>query len=292
MLHQSITEAVAKASRRWEGTRARKSQNSQLLQAIKTLLEVRNDLNSSPDRLEDVPAEVIQECVKRWQAAKLSASTVNSRLSVLSILGVKTNKCWVKNRLAPKWWLRPEEQGRLLAHLRAAPSSFPTAPLVADYIEFVSYTGLRVEEALRLTWRDVTLRVTEVDGVTHSQSEMTVPGTKTQTSRASLALGVLPALLLLKRQKMGVGDEPRVFPIKYDHLHESWDKARAFLGEQDNPMATLKALRRTAARHLTVNGMPTEMVRAYFRHSNIKTTMGYLHLVGGYSTNEQRRFLS
>jgi integrase len=83
-----------------------------------------------------------------------------------------------------------------------------------------------------------------------------------------------------------------VFPIKYYHLHESWDKARAFLGEQDNPMATIKALRRTAARHLTTSGMPTEMVRDYLRHSDIKTTMGYLHLVGGYSVTEQRRWLS
>jgi integrase len=82
------------------------------------------------------------------------------------------------------------------------------------------------------------------------------------------------------------------FPIKYDHLHESWDKARAFLGEQDNPMATIKALRRTAARHLTTSGMPTEMVGDYLRHSDIKTTMGYLHLVGGYSITEQRRWLS
>jgi len=56
-------------------------------------------------------------------------------------------------------------------------------------------------------------------------------------------------------------------------------------------MATLKAMRRTAVRHLTVNGMPTEMVRDYLRHSDIKTTMGYLHLVGGYSTEEQRRYL-
>ena len=88
------------------------------------------------------------------------------------------------------------------------------------------------------------------------------------------------------------GDGQHVFPIKYDHLHEAWDKARGLLGELDNRMATLKALRRGAARHLTASGMPTEMVRAFLRHSNIKTTMGYLDLVGGYNVNEMRRFLS
>lgn len=291
MLHQSIASAVERVSRRWQGTRARASQNSQLLQAIKTLLEVRSDLNASPDRLEDVPTLVVQECVRRWQTAGLSPSTISARLSVLSVLGVKTNGCWVRNKLPPKWWLKPDDSERLLEYLRATPSPFPVALLLADYIEFISYTGLRVEEALRLTWRDFTLSVTEADGVMSSQSEMTVPGTKTQGSRAGLPLGVLPSVLLLKRQEMA-GDEPHVFPIKYDHLHELWNKARAFLGEQNNPMATLKALRRGAARHLTTNGMPTEMVRAYLRHSNIKTTMGYLHLVGGYNVNEMRKFLS
>jgi len=96
----------------------------------------------------------------------------------------------------------------------------------------------------------------------------------------------------LLRRKENAGGEPRIFPIAYDNLHELWDKARAFLGCADNHMATLKALRRTAARHLTINGMPTEMVRDYLRHENIKTTMGYLHLVGGYKTEEQRRWLS
>lgn len=297
MLHQSITEAVSKAERQWEGTRGKASQESQLRQALNTLLEVLG-ASAANVSLASVNTTQVQACVAKWRAEDKSPSTINSRLSVLSVMGINTDGCWVKNKLPPKWWLRPEEQDRLITYLRAPQLPFLMAPLLADYIEFISYTGLRVEEALRLSWRDVTLKVTEADGMMHSQSgmrslsEMDVPGTKTQRSRATLALGVLPSLLLLKRKEMAQGHELHVFPIKYDHLHEAWDKGRAFLGEQGNRMATLKALRRTAARHLTVNGMPTEMVRAYFRHSNIKTTMGYLALVGGYNVNEQRKFLS
>lgn len=291
MLHQTITAAVDKASKQWEGTRGKPSQESQLRQALNTLLEVLGSkaVNVSIDK---ITTAQVQKCVDKWIEEGKSPSTINSRLSVLSVLGINTDGCWVKNKLPPKWWLRPEEQERLVTYLRASQSPFPTAPLLADYIEFISYTGLRVEEALRLTWRDVSVRVTDHDGVMRSQSEMTVPGTKTQRSRATLALGVLPSLLLIDRQKGAAGEQLFVFPIKYDHLHEAWDKARAYLSEHDNPMATLKALRRTAARHLTVNGMPTEMVRAYLRHSDIKTTMGYLHLVGGYNVNEQRKYLS
>jgi integrase len=273
MLQQSLAEAVAVASKKWQGTRARASQISQLMQALKTVLQVLNERHSSLSALElkDITTPIVQECVKHWQSQELSPSTINSRLSVLGVIGVKTDGCWVKNKLPPKWWLRPDESSRLLAHLRATPAPFPSAPPLADYIEFVSYTGLRVEEALRLTWRDVTLKVIKVDGVLRSQSEMTVPGTKTRRSHATFALGDMPSLILLKRKKEG-GDNPFVFPIKCDHLHESWDKARAFLGEQDNPMATIKALRRTAARHLTASGMPTEMVRDCLRHSDIKTS--------------------
>lgn len=287
MLHETFTTACEKASKGWEGTRGKLSQESQLRQALNTLLGV-----IGPKPIDKVTPVHVQKCVDRWREEDKSPSTINSRLSVLSVLGINTDGCWVKNKLPPKWWLRPEDQSRLVAYLRAPTAPFPTAPLLADYIEFVSYTGLRVEEALRLTWHEMSLKVTEVDGVMRSQSEMTVPGTKTQRSRATLALGVLPTLLLIERQKGPAGDQLFVFPIKYDYLHDAWDKARAFLGEQDNPMATLKALRRTAARHLTVNGMPTEMVRAYLRHSDIKTTMGYLHLVGGYAVNEQRKYLS
>ena len=293
LLHESIITAVQKASKRWQGTRARASQISQLNRALKTVLEVLKDRNSSLNafELKHITIPVVQSCVERWLDDGKSPSTINSRLSVLGVIGVKTDGCWVKNKLPPKWWLRPDEQARLLEHLRATPSPFPTAPLLADYIEFISYTGLRVEEALRLKWTDLTLQFIKVDGVLHSQSEITVPGTKTKRSQATLALGDRPSFILYMRREMA-GDNPLVFPIKYDNLHESWNKARAFLGEQDNKMATIKALRRTAARHLTTSGMPTEMVRDYLRHSDIKTTMGYLHLVGGYSTNEQRRWLS
>jgi integrase len=98
-------------------------------------------------------------------------------------------------------------------------------------------------------------------------------------------------MLLAKRHAARARDEDPVFPINYDRLGTAWDRARVFLGVSNNPLATLKALRRTAARHLTVNGMPAEMVRNYLRHGSIHTTLGYLKLTGGYSTNEQRRWL-
>jgi len=185
-----------------------------------------------------------------------------------------------------------------LAYLRAKEPPFPRARLMADYVEWVCFTGMRVEEVLRMTWDDVRLDIrNEPDPKTGkaslvSYSEMTVPGTKTFDAQASLAISLRPALLLWKRRMMvvskGAGAE-RVFPINYDRLSVDWARPRAWLGATDNKLATLKALRRSAARNLTVNGMPTAVLKDYLRHSNITTTMGYLRLTGGYSTSEQRR---
>jgi integrase len=83
-----------------------------------------------------------------------------------------------------------------------------------------------------------------------------------------------------------------VFPITYTELNGVWQICRTHLAEQDNPLATLKALRRSAARYLHVTkGMPILLVRDYLRHSDVETTMEYLRLTGGINDAEYRRYL-
>lgn len=238
--------------------------------------------------------EAVEQCVQLWQSRdKLAPATINNRLRDLSIIGVNTSGCWQRVKLPLKWWLRPEECNRLLVWLREPPRErFAHAHLLADYIEFVSHTGLRVEENLRLRWLDVHLSIfTDEKGALVSRSEITVPGTKTSSAQATLPMAIAPAIILRKRKELAEPLATHVFPINYYSLQRAWIRARNFIGAGTNPLATLKALRRTAARHLTVNGMPTEMVRHYLRHEDIETTLGYLRLTGGYSTAEMRRWL-
>ena len=189
----------------------------------------------------------------------------------------------------PKWWLPPEKMAELLAYCRTRPEPFLRARLMADYIEWVCFTGMRVEETLRLKFDDVRLDIREEGNRLVSYSEFTVPGTG--DAPVTLALALIPALLIKRRLEARTGSNPHVFPINYDRLSRDWVHPRSFLREFDNKAATLKALRRSAARHLTVSGMPTPILMEYLRHSNIQTTMGWLRLTGGYSTNEQRRWL-
>jgi len=262
-----------------------------LRRSINTLCEVLGRSSSAASPADVTPAHVAA-CVRLWHSRdKLSNATINFRLTVLSAIGIDCADNWQTVRLPPKWWLRPDDCERLMAWLRSVPSPMPDAELVADYVEWVSWVGMRVEETLRLTWPDVSLDIAEEDGEVRNRSEITVPGTKTAAAQATLAIALPPALLLHRRLASRDPQVPQVFPIRYDILNERWMRCRKFLGVEDNPLATLKALRRTAARHLTTKGMPTDIVRQYLRHSNIKTTQDYLRLVGGYTTEEQRRWL-
>jgi integrase len=274
---------------KWAGTRGLRTNVSQLKGAITTLREVTATQGGSLT-VEAVTLENVRECTRRWRDHdRLAAETINARVRVLSSIGVDCTGCWQSPKRLLKWWLSPEKMALLLQHLRSRNPPFLRAQLMADYVEWTSYVGLRVEESLRLTWDDVRLDVRVTGDCLTNLSEITVPGTKTGSAQASLALSLIPALLLQRRKEAAVSSH--VFPISYRRLKRDWQHCRAFLGATDNKMATLKALRRTAARSLTVNGMPTAVLMSYLRHSNIKTTMGYLRLTGGYSTAEQRRWL-
>lgn len=290
---EPLTTTARRLKDSWGDRRGANSDDSQMRGALDTLCAVLGK-GSAVATVEEVTSAHVASCVAAWVAAGLSASTINKRLCIFSALKINCDGAWRRADKRLKWWLRPTECERLLAHLRVKPiPPFPQAELVADYVEWASHVGMRVEETLRLTWSDCLIAFEkDEEGKVVNLCEVSVPGTKTERAQASLALATLPALLLARRHAARDHSEPRVFPVQYDNLHDYWQRCRDFLGVRDNPLSTLKALRRTAARHLTTRGMPTDVVRQYLRHSDIQTTMGYLRLVGGYTTGEQRKWLS
>lgn len=184
-----------------------------------------------------------------------------------------------------KWYLPEDKVPPLLARLRALASVEREFmyDCLAFFIRWTTRTGLRIEESLRLEWdRDLAEDLTWVR----------VPGLKTATSQATLPLGQEVSEVLVQWRGI-LGDNKKwVFPINYEELALAWTEARKFLGAEDDPTATLKALRRSAARYLHVDcGMPLHMVQQYLRHESMDTTLEYLRLTGGYGTEEMRRYL-
>lgn len=266
-VHQpTLTETLEAVQRgAWRGLRTLDRSVSQARMSIKLLAMLQ--VHSAP--------EVTPAILGRFIDASLcncSPATLNVRLSALRALGVNVPG---SHRAAPprKWYLRPEDEDRL--------ADCPgLLPVTRAFIAWTCATGLRVEESLRLRWRDMDRELSVVE----------VPGTKTLGSAAPLPLSEEARGVLMARA-YGAIPSDIVFPIEYRALRAQWQIARTYLGYGDVPTATLKALRRSFARRAHLKGMPADVLRQYLRHGSLRTTMGYLHLVGGYSHEEMRRWL-
>ena len=293
MSSETLDQALGRIwQNEWQHKRSGPTLKSQAEIAVYTIKRIVTGKSGlEPREYVDVTAQQVsrfhvQQATSDWYATGLSPATITKRLNCLSKLGViiEGNKVHVPKQL--KWHLKESDKLRVLGWLRAWTTAGMWHPtdLLAFYIEWTTVTGLRIEETLRLTWGDFS----------QDFSAVSVPGLKTASSQATLPLGH-KAQDVLVQLKAGAGlaiDSQRIFLTDYDELNAAWQEVRKHFGWQDDPTATLKALRRSAARYLHVDcGMPLDMVRQYLRHEGINTTLEYLRLTGGYGTEEMRRFL-
>lgn len=307
---------------RWADLRSKDVLYAQGRNAIATLVL----LGYEPGHLttvQEVDHTSAAQCITRWQSSGAAPDTIRKRLNVLRAMGVDLGKAEDRPKLSAKrplkWWLNPTDHERLVGWLievvtadevRGAYSQAERL-LLAAYIDFVAYSGLRVEEALALAPRGISYSFkTSSLALSHDPRDcasITVMGTKTAGSHATLPLmpEAYDALARAWRAStssglhFAVGVTRPVFAFgptpeaSYNRLAALWEHCREYLGVKDNPTATLKALRRVAARNLhIVKGMPLDMVREYLRHEDIKTTQGYLKLTGGYGEKEMRAWLT
>jgi integrase len=236
-----------------------------------------------------VTAEHVKQATAAWYGKGSSPATINKRLSCLAAMGLPVEGNYKTVPKVLKWWLTPKDEERLLGFLRRRFSDMTLRDTLlrettARLIWLTTRVGLRTEEALRLRFDDFTLNP--------NSATIHIRGTKTFGADATLALGPDVSTMVSAWQLMVGGTSGLVFPITYTELNGVWQICRTHLAEQDNPLATLKALRRSAARYLHVTkGMPILLVRDYLRHSDVETTMEYLRLTGGINDAEYRRYL-
>lgn len=277
MADETLSQALARVDRdRWSRMRSGKTLYSQAKAGVTGLHCLVGDCP-----VQSVTPSTLAVLTAQWYKAGTAPATIQKRLNCLSALGVNVEGCRVKEPKVLKWWLRPEDEERLVRDFG------PTGEF-ALFVRWTTRTGLRVEETLALTWGDFVW----------GRGELTVPGTKTDGSQATIVLSseaLEIAQALFGTPATGVWNLPahmRMVRTEYTALRSQWQAARQRYGWETIPTATLKALRRTAARYLHVTcGMPLDIVRQYLRHEDIKTTLGYLRLTGGYSTEEMRKYL-
>lgn len=279
----TLEQALRKAAiTRWNG---RRSAPVLISCAESLLLAVAKAEGSSIDQMlvrEVTPAKVAS-AVTEWTRAGLAPSTINKRLTCAGVCGLPVAGLFVYDPPKPKWWLTPQLAVRVYNYCSS--SQAPSDKLLRDYIHWAQATGLRIEESLRL-------KVGHISGWDTGRLSVTVPGTKTALSEATLPLSPEAAEFITSRFSATTDPAVVIFPVSYGALKKAWSRARVAAGIPATSMTTLKAIRRVAARNLHVGkGMPLDLVRQYLRHGDIKTTMGYLRLTGGYSEGEMRKYL-
>jgi integrase len=276
---------------RWAGLRSELSVASQARTAVDFVAALALEEGSAAEMGTDkTAAEVVLVsqitqahlafAVRTWRSSGLAAGTINKRLGCLAIMGVSVSGRRVRRPKVLKWWLKPDVEAVLVGELRRVGEDF-----MADYVTWTTHTGLRVEESLALRRSDFS-----EDGA--GRVSVTVPGLKTTTAQATLPLGEEAVAVFRSRFAPDAAPGGRMFPASYSVLNAKWQLCRILIGEAREPLATLKALRRSAARYLHVTkGMPLDLMRCYLRHENIATTMEYLRLTGGYGADEFRKWL-
>lgn len=238
--------------------------------------------------VERITEEDVKNATARFYKDGLSPATINKRLNCLSKMGVSVQGLRVKNPGKLKWYL-PED--KLLEVLLWCDQQDYSS--LANLIKWTVRTGLRIEESLRLGPDSFVkeFKGGAGDGPLEVRA-VKVPGTKTATSQATLPLSTEAALVAWRFLIASPYGPVKMFQWDYEQYQTQWNHVREHFGWQDDPTATLKALRRSAARYLHVDcGMPLHMVQQYLRHESMDTTLEYLRLTGGYGTEEMRRYL-
>lgn len=204
-------------------------------------------------------------------------ATINRKLSALNVvLEEAVRMGYLREKPALPWqreprgrtrWLTPEEVEELAREVRN--------PLVAALVRFLSWTGLRVSEALALSWSDVTANAVRVFTL-KGGNDRNVP----------LTVAAYDVLMAIPREGLGPFSNLSASVVNHEFraARERLDWAR---GDRE---IVPHALRHTCASRLTQQGVPLPVVQAWLGHRSYRSTLRYTH-VGDAALSEAARKL-
>lgn len=229
--------------------------------------------------LSAIDREAAQRYAGHERGRGLSPSTINQRLSLLSVL-LKLTEDWTDGAVRSiKMPRQKQRKGRVrvltVAEERTVVVWFRQHfdPDMADLTTFLIDTGFRLSEALHLKWADINLQArTAAAWETKADHPRIVPLTKRVT-----------ALLECRLSKTGTAPTSGPFAIlTKDRAEHQWQRMRTAIGI--NPVAdpefVLHALRHTCASRLAAEGMDGFRIMQWMGHKQITTTQIYVTLFG------------
>lgn len=241
-------------------------------------------------RLELISGRVPQQFVAKLHARKLSRSSICNVLLVLRLLlDVAVDQGYPCTRFGRRSFKLPPEQVELPerhftpAELQAilAGAELPWRVLYA----LMGYLGLRAGEALGLAWEHIDFAA----GLVSIRQAVVLGRIQTLKSKHSRAeLPLIPALReILAEYRLAWRANPHGLLFASVRGTPLWaDSVRRYhfaplLKRLGLPPGGFHAFRHGAATNLFAAGAQAPTVRAMMRHADLKTTMGYTHVVLG-----------
>lgn len=237
-------------------------------------LVCQSDLFNDSDDLTTVTYKKCADYVDQLEASGTSASTINQRLSLLSVLITCGARLWGFEVTPFKMPRKKVTQGRIRVLSREEEASviewFHSGTLkyhddMVDYVAALVDTGCRQSEMLSLEPRDVNW---EANTLTIWFNKADLPRTIPMTERLRT--------ILKRRADRNKG---KFFGrLTVDSADNCWEWVREKMELEHDEEFVIHALRHTTASRLAAAGMDAFRIQKWMGHKSITTTMIYVTL--------------
>jgi integrase len=260
MLLLDAIDAVYEA--RWKHTK----------DAERSLSRARNIVNHIGNvQLQDIDAARVLMLVQGLEKENARNGTINRYLAALkTILNHHEQRIrQVKLRKESKGRIRVvnrEEEGKAISLLRNTKHNKRRLhyPDVADLVEVLVDTGMRLSEMLNLTYEDVNFSANLISiWVNKGDRPRSIPMTKR-----------VRAIMEARR----IGGAMMPFTLKDHQAENAWRWVRREMNLDKDAEFILHSLRHTCASRLVNKGIDLYVVRDWLGHSSIQVTERYAHL--------------
>lgn len=218
-----------------------------------------------------INSDTVRDLILKLQARGNKPSTVNRFLEILKTILRYKKQEWdfIHLNKQQKGRIRVisrEEEGRAVDLLRNTKHNSRRLfyPEVADLVEVLVDTGMRLSEALKLKYEDVNFETNLISiWINKGGRPRSIP--MTQRVRR----------IMEARQ---VNNKHKPFSLTNDQAGTAWVWVRKEMNLKNDREFVLHALRHTTASRLLNKGCDLVTIRDWLGHADIQTTMRYAHL--------------
>lgn len=215
--------------------------------------------------------DIVAELIKKLEATGIKPATINRYLATLKTILRYKRQPWdhIKLKKVRNGRIRvvsqKEEQAAVNMLRNTAHSDRRYFyPEVADLVEVLVDTGMRLSELLHLTYDDVNFKSNMISiWINKGDRPRSIP----MTSRVKR--------LMKARQE---ANPAKPFNVTVYQADKAWEWVRDQMGLKEDKEFVLHALRHSCASRLVNRGIDLYVVKEWLGHSSIQVTEKYAHL--------------